>query len=540
MLWPRWMVCLGLLWLLGLAGMSESWGQPPDKPESGEFLPPPRAVERDKAKEAGIKAQPGKVLEEVWEAAFLDGTQAGHAHTLIQELLVGEQKHILAASELELSLLRFNQRLTLKYGYSNVETTEGKVLAFVVQQTLAKDQVLTRKGKIEGKQCVITVEAPNRPPSEVKMMWNDAALGISAQARLLRERKPQPNSAFDFIRFEPTLDTWLKAHVAVKDYEDVKLLDNQTHKLLRVEIRLDRVLNVELPPEIVWIDEEGEVRKRQMDIPGLGTLSMFRTSKEEALKRNGGGAVNDVGLTQLVRVNRVISRPNDTSEIVYRIRIKGEQEPQGVIAQDDRQTIRAVKTDEVELVVRGQLSPTAEGQATDAAAPEEYLRSNHTLCSDDARVKQLARQAVGAEKDPWRKAIRIENWVCKNLRNKNFTEAFATADQVARSLEGDCTEHAVLAAAMCRAVGIPSRTVIGLVHLPTQQAMGYHMWIEVWIGGKWYALDPTLGQGRVGAAHVKIADQHWNDTQSLLPFLPLTRILGRLEIEVLSVKYPAS
>jgi hypothetical protein len=37
---------------------------------------------------------------------------------------------------------------------------------------------------------------------------------------------------------------------------------------------------------------------------------------------------------------------------------------------------------------------------------------------------------------------------------------------------------------------------------------------------------------------LKISDQHWNDTQSLLPFLPLTRILGRLEIEVLSVKYP--
>jgi transglutaminase-like putative cysteine protease len=152
-------------------------------------------------------------------------------------------------------------------------------------------------------------------------------------------------------------------------------------------------------------------------------------------------------------------------------------------------------------------------------------------------VQELARQAVGTEHDPWLKALRIENWVCTHLKNKNFTEAFATADQVARSLEGDCSEHAVLAAAMCRAVGVPSRTVIGLVHVPAQQAMGYHMWIEVWIGGKWYPLDPTLGQGRVGAAHIKIADQHWNDTQSLLPFLPLTRILGRLEIEILEVQY---
>jgi transglutaminase-like putative cysteine protease len=90
---------------------------------------------------------------------------------------------------------------------------------------------------------------------------------------------------------------------------------------------------------------------------------------------------------------------------------------------------------------------------------------------------------------------------------------------------------------MCRAVGVPSRTAIGLVHVPAERAMGYHMWMEVWVNGKWYALDPTLGQGRVGAAHIKITDQHWNDTQNLLPFLPLTRVLGKLEIEVLDVKY---
>ncbi|MCS6977289.1 MAG: transglutaminase domain-containing protein [Gemmatales bacterium] len=502
-------------------------------------LPQPRVAESDpKLGKEGTKPELGKIVKEVWEAAFLDGNQAGHVHGLIRELIVGEQTHILAATELELTLLRFNQQLTLKYGYSNVETTEGKVLAFVVQQTLAKDQVLTRKGKVEGKQCVITVEAPNRPATETKMMWNEQALGIYAQERLFQERKPEPNSRFDFIRFEPTLDTWLTVHVEVKDWEEVALLGKEKRKLLRVETRLDRVMNIELPPEIAWIDDEGEVHKRQMDVPGMGTLTMYRTTKEQALRRAGAGSVSDVGLSQLVRINKAISRPNETAEVVFRIRIKGEQEPQSVIPQDDRQVVRAVKTDELELVVKGQITPS-NGMADSAEAPpEEYLRSNHTLCSDDARVKQLARQAVNSEKDPWRKALRIENWVCTHLRNKNFTEAFATADQVARSLEGDCTEHAVLAAAMCRAVGVPSRTVIGLVHVPTQRAMGFHMWIEVWINGKWYALDPTLGQGRVGATHLKISDQHWNDTQSLLPFLPLTRILGRLEIEVLSVKYP--
>jgi transglutaminase-like putative cysteine protease len=90
---------------------------------------------------------------------------------------------------------------------------------------------------------------------------------------------------------------------------------------------------------------------------------------------------------------------------------------------------------------------------------------------------------------------------------------------------------------MCRAAGVPSRTAVGLVYAPRERAMGFHMWIEVWVGGKWYALDPTLGQGHVGAAHLKITDHHWNDVQSMTPLLPVTRVLGKLQIEVVSVKH---
>ena len=41
----------------------------------------------------------------------------------------------------------------------------------------------------------------------------------------------------------------------------------------------------------------------------------------------------------------------------------------------------------------------------------------------------------------------------------------ATAAEVARSREGDCTEHAVLLAALARARGIPARVAMGLVYV---------------------------------------------------------------------------
>jgi hypothetical protein len=65
--------------------------------------------------------------------------------------------------------------------------------------------------------------------------------------------------------------------------------------------------------------------------------------------------------------------------------------------------------------------------------------------------------------------------------------------------------------------------------------MAFHMWTEVWVKGQWFAIDATLGQGSIGAAHIKIADHSWYDTQSLTPLLPVVRVLGKMDIEIVSV-----
>jgi transglutaminase-like putative cysteine protease len=109
-----------------------------------------------------------------------------------------------------------------------------------------------------------------------------------------------------------------------------------------------------------------------------------------------------------------------------------------------------------------------------------------------------------------------------------FSQAMATADNVAKTLSGDCTEYAMLGAAMCRAVGVPSRTVLGLVYAPARDGkpyLAYHMWYEVYAEGQWLPLDATLGLGGVGPGHVKIADHSWHDEKTFAPLLPVLRVL---------------
>jgi transglutaminase-like putative cysteine protease len=101
-------------------------------------------------------------------------------------------------------------------------------------------------------------------------------------------------------------------------------------------------------------------------------------------------------------------------------------------------------------------------------------------------------------------------------------------------MQGDCTEHAVLLAAMLRVRKVPSRIAIGLVYDDRIVGFVSHMWTEAWLGGTWVGLDATRGQGRVGAAHIKLAQASFADKSDdpVTAFVPLMNVLGKWNIDV--------
>jgi transglutaminase-like putative cysteine protease len=124
----------------------------------------------------------------------------------------------------------------------------------------------------------------------------------------------------------------------------------------------------------------------------------------------------------------------------------------------------------------------------------------------------------------------MEQYVYKELKKKNFSTALASAAEVAKSLEGDCTEHACLLAAMLRVEKIPSRVAVGLVYAERFGAFGGHMWTEAWLDGKWVPLDATLGKGGIGAGHIKLADSSFADEgpSPVTSFVPLMNMLSNV------------
>jgi transglutaminase-like putative cysteine protease len=188
-----------------------------------------------------------------------------------------------------------------------------------------------------------------------------------------------------------------------------------------------------------------------------------------------------------------------------------------------------------EITVRS-LRPGAAGSEPPAAEKpptDDDRQANNLVQSEDPRVVQLANEAAGDESDPTKVALALERHVGSSIRKVNFTQALATAADVARTGEGDCTEHAVLLAAMARAKGIPARVAIGLVYVEGLQGFGYHMWNELFLNDRWVPMDATLAHGGIGAGHLKLSHSSLAGGDAYSSFLPVARVLGRLTIEAM-------
>jgi hypothetical protein len=473
----------------------------------------------------------GKIVLNLWDAAFLPGGQAGYVHTSVQEIERDGKKIYRTTTELRLKVRRFDKVIPLRMDTGTDETPQGKVVGVFLNQYPGTETKMSITGSVQGKQLRLVLNG-TKPQGTVP--WDDRVIGMYRQLRLLRDRRAKPGDAFNFLSYEAAVHKIIRTDVTVKDYEEVPLQDGKKARLLRVEIRPEKIDQVQLPTSIVWYDKDYTPLRSQVDVPGLGLMTLYRTSRELALGEGAVVRLTDIGFRNFVRLRQRINDPYNTRTAVYRITVKGEDEPGTTFTRDRRQQVKNVKGNRFELHVRSIRGP--QGGLADKELPKEFIQSSYFINSADGLVKLHARRAVGDEEDSWRKALKIEQWVHKHMKSED-DEALAPADQVARTLKGDCTEYAMLMAAMCRAEGVPSRTALGLVYANVDKhgpVFAFHMWTEVWVRGQWVPLDATLGQGYVGATHLKITDHSWHDTRSMTPLLPVLRVLGKLSIEVVS------
>jgi len=97
----------------------------------------------------------------------------------------------------------------------------------------------------------------------------------------------------------------------------------------------------------------------------------------------------------------------------------------------------------------------------------------------------------------------ITDWVRRTIRYAPLSSTYpVSAIEVHQRGEGVCRDLAHIGIALCRAICIPARLVVG--YLQNLEPMDIHAWFEVFVGGAWCMFDPISPPGagaRIAIAH---------------------------------------
>jgi transglutaminase-like putative cysteine protease len=270
-----------------------------------------------------------------------------------------------------------------------------------------------------------------------------------------------------------------------------------------------------------WIDEDGHLVKAESP---LG-FTLERTAYEladQAWKKSVSTRAFAAGYGAVIEQTAIASNV-DVSNVASAERLQvrlGGVELEGFDLAGGRQQLRGdtlIVNRESAGALRASYSLPYRGGGEAA----QELAATPLIQADDPRILATARRIVGNTTNPVEAAQKLNDWVYRTLK-KDITLSVPSALQVLESRQGDCNEHTVLFVALARAIGLPTRTAVGLVSV--RGRFYYHAWPEVYYDG-WVAVDPTLGQYPADASHLRFL------VGGLARQVELIRLIGRLRIE---------
>jgi len=481
----------------------------------------------------GCARQAGAKLPEIddWDVAMIKGQRIGHAHTTVRHVEEAGRATVKVRQLLQLVMQRFGDETRMEIDYSDTETPDGQLIDFEIVAKQGATPMRTT-GKVAGKLLEVQIETQGQTQKQ-SVAWPAGAGGLLAPELSLcaAPLKPGERRTIEHLNFDNQVCT---TELTARKEEQVELLGS-TCRLLKIDA-VDRIAadaqgrKTEIKGAY-WANATGDVLKSWIEPMNMET---YRVTEQVALAKIPPGKL-DLGEAMLVKVDRPIPHAHDTKWVRYRIHIDG-GDPVAAFPAGPSQEVKRIDDHTAEVTVRA-IRPemtVEKGGTTSADKPgDDDRKPNNFIQCDDPLIVAQAKEAVGGETDPWKQAVALEAYVHRAVTMKDFSQALDTASDVARSHEGDCTEHAVYLAALARARNIPARVAVGLVYMPQAQTFGYHMWTELYVADRWIAMDGTLAKGGIGGGHLQLAHSPMAGVAAYNVFYPVMQVIGRLKIEVL-------
>jgi hypothetical protein len=461
-------------------------------------------------------------------AMFMEGKKVGYA---VQSRVVSDGQ-VTTREEVSITVSRMGISMTMEMTETSIETTAGEPLAFETEQKLGA-MVMKMAGQVDKQGTVSLTTTSMGAQQKSTLEWPQGAVMAEGLRLLSLKRGMEEGTQYFAKIFSPGILQAVHAQVRFGPKQSVDLLGRVV--TLR---QVTTTLNMPGAGDIIttsYVDEDLRVQKSIMPIAGI-QVEMIACAKEFAMGSNDTLELID---KMFLASPEPLDNLSQARSITYYL-VPVKDIPEVTIPSTDNQKVQQLKNGRVTVTVEpvtaqaGVRFPYKGRDQTLLAAtkPTRFLQSDHE------QVIALARQAVGDTKDAAEAARTIEAFVGEYIENRSLSVGYASAAEVAASKQGDCSEFAVLTAAMCRAIGIPAQVVVGVAYVSDfggHQGFGGHAWTQAYVGSRWIGLDASFrggGRGGYDAGHIALAVGDGEPAD----FFNLAATLGQFKIERVVVR----
>jgi hypothetical protein len=490
---------------------------------------------------APARARAAETAEETWHVYRMAGKDMGH----IRQVVRRKGNEVMTTVETLIVINRLGSRMEIKKSDNFTETTDGQLRS--VHSTMSTSRQSTtleasvepspaERGHVAGGKVVLRASTGGKEYRR-ELPYSGALIGPwGIRQEAVRGLKKAGDIA-TYQTFVPELQRVTK--VTQKLLEANVALETSGTKTIcaRVEERMEG-----RPGVPTWLDDAGRMLRQTHPSP-TGQIEVVVADRATALQAVGAVLPNEVVAQSLLPANVRLPAPRSLERLVVRLRKKDPTLDWPDFAAAGQTVLRH---DEEELLLEVK-QLTAEQREIISMKPgkslREYLEPNAILQSDDAEVRRIAREVAGNEKDAFRAACRLRDWV-KNNMHRDFGIGIAPASEAIRQRKGTCGAYAVALASLARAAGIPSRVVMGYAYI--YGIWGGHAWVEVSIGGRWVPIDGAApSPGPADAARIAFGQSSFAEGEGPLESA-LSRIFGNVQVIIVEfeaggtlVKVPA-
>ncbi len=461
---------------------------------------------------------PQGVFFDQYYSLYLGKTKCGWAWYGLER----SKDRITTKNKTHIEMGRENLTIQVNAAGETTETLDGKPLTFQADMELAGNKTIYRGSfnktlvTMQITQGGQTVNHKFTAPADTVMAWGD----FLAACKYLK----QPGATYTTHTFDPQAGPGKvgATQVTVVGPTSAKIAGKTVNGIKTIS------KNEDLGPYPITsiFDPQGYMIATEMQI-GVLKLQLVTSSKKEALANIKAEEIFSNSFVKLARPLNL--RPGKN----LRLRLSSTgKEPLPEMPGTSMQKIVARRPGNVILEIA---APGTKRFASNLPKPTAAnLGSSIYVKLDDPLLVKLANQGAGSARTHAAAADNLCRFVHSYISDKNLATAFSSASETARSKSGDCSEHAVLLAALTRIKKIPSQVVSGLAFVDEggpHGSFGYHMWTQVWLNNQWIDLDPTFGQTTPDQTHIALAVQDLADETFAKQSIKFAQFIGQLTIE---------